>query len=437
MIAATVAASLGDAPSYAQEPPSTTFSGTNGAALAPESKASETILDQPKLTGNWWGARDTLSAHGVEVDVNLSQFYQGVAAGGTQRSFEYGGKVDYYVNLDGGKLGLWPGLSLTAHAETRYADDVNTIDGMFSFGNFNMAFPKVDQDVTGITALKLTELLFDHVLLVAGKINTLDDFRLNFTGKNGLERFMNSAMVANIINARTIPYSTYGAGISVFAEKGPEFTFLVRDPDNHPTTGDLDKLFAHGAVLTGSIRAPISPFGLEGTQVLGGNWSSRHYTALDPSSWVTVPGQGLVAPEESGSWAVYYNFDQYLWMSSANTNTWLGIFGMSGLSDGNPNPIRWNATIGLGAGGLIPGREGDVFGLGYFHMGVSSEFKQLLGGPLAPPGLEQRDEQGVEFFYNAALTRWCHLSADLQIVTPSTNDLDTTVLVGGRLEIVF
>jgi porin len=437
MIAATVAASFGDAVTYAQEPRAAAFSNNNEITLPAESKASDTILDQPRLTGNWWGARDTLSAHGIELDINLSQFYQGVAAGGTERSFEYGGKLDYYVNLDGSKLGLWPGFSVTTHAETRYGDDINGIDGMFSFANFNMAFPKVGQDVTGITALKLTQLLFDHLALIAGKINTLDDFRLNFTGKNGLERFMNSGVVANIINARTIPYSTYGAGFSVFAGQGPQFTFLVRDPNDHATTADLDELFAHGALLTGTLRLPVAPFGVSGTQVIGGNWSSRHYTSVDPSSWVNVPGQGLVATEESGSWAVYYNFDQYLWMDSRNANTWVGVFGMSGLSDGNPNPIRWNATIGLGAGGLIPGREHDTLGLGYFHIGISDDFKQLLSASPAPPGLAQRDEQGVELYYNAAITPWCHLSADLQIVTPSTKDLDTTVLVGGRLKIDF
>jgi len=274
-------------------------------------------------------------------------------------------------------------------------------------------------------------------VLVAGKINTLDDFRLNFTGKNGLERFMNSAVVANIINARTIPYSTYGAGAAFFTESGTEFTFLVRDPNDYATTSGLDQLFADGAVLTGSIRVPVRPFGLPGTEVIGGNWSSRHYTSVDPSSWVEVPGQGLVASEESGSWAVYYNFDQYLWIKSSNTNTWLGLFGMSGLSDGNPNPVRWNATIGLGAGGVIPGREYDTLGLSYFHIGISEDFEQLLSSPAAPPGLAQRDEQGVELYYNAALTPWCHLTADLQIVAPSTEAVDTTVLVGGRLKIDF
>ena len=437
MIIAAAAASPSDWIACAQDIPLPAESASSDGGQWLESEGGRTIFDRSKLTGNWWGARNTLSTNGIQLNINLSQFYQGVADGGAERSFEYGGKLDYYLKVDGGKLGLWEGFSITTHAETRYGNDVNTIDGMFSFGNFNMAFPKVGQDVTGLTSVKFTQLLFDHLLLVAGKVNTLDDFRLNFTGKNGLERFMNSAMVANIINARTIPYSTYGAGFAVFAERGPEFTFLVRDPNDHATTADLDKLFANGVVLTSSIRVPVTPFGLSGTQVLGGNWSSRHYTSVDPSSWVEVPGQGLVAAEETGSWAVYYNFDQHLWINSANTNTWLGLFGMSGLSDGNPNPIRWNATIGLGAGGLIPGRDRDTLGLGFFHMGISDDFKQLLSGPSAPPGLAQRDEQGVELYYNAAITPWCHLSADLQIVTPSTKALDTSVLVGGRLKIDF
>ena len=110
---------------------------------------------------------------------------------------------------------------------------------------------------------------------------------------------------------------------------------------------------------------------------------------------------------------------------------------MTGISDGNPNPIRWNLTLGIGGNSLIPGREADTFGVSYFHLGLSSDFKDLLAGPLAPPGLAQRDEQGSELFYNAALTPWCHLTADLQIVQPSTKNLDTTVLAGARLKVDF
>jgi porin len=431
----SLAACRGETLVFGQETATTTSPDKNVTA---ESQTGGSFFDRPTLTGNWWGARDTLATHGVIFDISFSQFYQGVTQGGNDRDFEYGGKFDYYVTLDGGKAGLLPGFSATTHIETRYGDDINGIDGLFSFGNFNMAFPNGEKADTGVTAFKLTQRLYDHILLIAGKINSLDDFRLNFTSGNGLDRFMNSAVVANIINARTIPYSTYGAGFAVLADQGPEFTFLVRDPDDHATTTDLDRLFAHGALLTASLRIPITPKGLPGTQVIGGNWSSRNHTSLDPSSWANIPGQGLIpVAEKSDSWAVYYNFDQTLWVSSSSTNTWVGVFGMSGLSDGNPNPIRWNATIGLGAGGVIPGRDRDTLGVSYFHLGVSDDFKDLLSGPGAPRVLTQRDEEGVELFYNAALTGWCHLTADLQIVPPSTREFGTTVLIGTRLKIDF
>jgi hypothetical protein len=41
---------------------------------------------------------------------------------------------------------------------------VNDIDGIFSLANFNMAFPKGEHADTGVTALKLTQRLFDHLL---------------------------------------------------------------------------------------------------------------------------------------------------------------------------------------------------------------------------------------------------------------------------------
>lgn len=418
----------------------------SGAAAVPSPTESTVPLasgfggsfgERLKLTGDWFGIRDKLAGYGITLDANLIQFFQGVANGDKDRAFKYGGKIDYFLNIDGNKAGLWKGFFVTMHAETRYGEDVNGIDGMFSFGNFNMAFPKAGRNVTSITRLILSQLLSDNFMVLAGKINSLDDFTLNFTGRNGIERFMNSAVVANIINARTVPYSTYGLGFSVLQDKAPVFTFVVRDPDDHPTTSDLDKLFAHGALLSGTVKITIAPFGLPGHQNAGVNWSSRKFTSVDSTSFANIPGQGIVTGQESGSWALWYTFDQYLWVSQLDANVGWGVFGIAGISDGNPNPVRWNMTLGVGGTSLIPGRERDTFGVGYFRIGLSSDFKDLLGGPLAPPGLAQRDEQGVELFYNAALTRWCHLTADLQIVKPSTKSLHITVLPGMRLKIDF
>ena len=170
------------------------------------------MLSREYLSGNWFGGRDQLAEDGITLDVNHTQFFQGVATGGIEQAAKYGGKIDYFLKYDGDKSGYWEGFSASMHTETRYGEDVNAIDGMLSFGNFNMAFPKAGENVTGITAVSLSQSITDNFTVFAAKINSLDDFELNFTGRNGIDRFMNSAAVANIINARTVPYSTYGAG---------------------------------------------------------------------------------------------------------------------------------------------------------------------------------------------------------------------------------
>ena len=322
-----------------------------------------------------------MAVSGITLDVNLTQFFQSVASGGKERAFAYGGKIDYFLNIDGNKAGLWQGFLVTMHAETRYGEDVNDIDGMFSFGNFNMAFPKAGKDVTGITRLILSQSLSDNFMVFAGKINSLDDFALNFTGRNGVERFMNSAMVANIINARTVPYSTYGVGFSVLRK--------TRRRCSHSSSAILTimrrraiwiELFANGVLLSGTVKMSVAPLGLPGHQNVGVNWNSRKFTSVDPASFVDIPGQGIVAGQESGSWALWYTFDQYLWVSQTDPNVGWGVFGMAGISDGNPNPVRWNMTLGIGGNSLIPGRQRDTFGVGYFRLGLSSDFKKLLGG---------------------------------------------------------
>ena len=87
-------------------------------------------------------------------------------------------------------------------------------------------------------------------MVFAGTVHSLDDFVLICTGRNGVERCMNSIMIANVIHARTVPYATDGAGVSVLRDQVPAFTFLVRDPDDHVTTSDLEKLCVHGVVLS-------------------------------------------------------------------------------------------------------------------------------------------------------------------------------------------
>jgi porin len=48
-----------------------------------------------------------------------------------------------------------------------------------------------------------------------------------------------------------------------------------------------------------------------------------------------------------------------------------------------------------------------------------------------------RDERGVELFYNIGVTPWCHLTADMQVITPIQDGVKTSLVLGARMKIDF
>ena len=200
--------------------------------------------------------------------------------------------------------GCRDGFLVSIHAETRYGEDINPDTGMLTFANFNMAFPKAGENATGVTKFIVSQSLSDEFVVFAGKINTLDDFELNFTGRNGIDRFMNSGMVANIINARTVPYSTYGDRI-LRASRSGSGVLLCRPRSQQPCHNM--SIWMNCLRMEFSSRAQSRSRSLLSAyreiRNFGVNWNSREFTSVDPSSFVIVPGQGIVAGQISGSWA--------------------------------------------------------------------------------------------------------------------------------------
>ena len=82
---------------------------------------------RPKLTGDWGGLREQLRDHGVTFDISATTYYQGIASGGLHEGFEFGGRNDYWLNVDGQKAGLWPGFFINLHGETVYGDSVKPV----------------------------------------------------------------------------------------------------------------------------------------------------------------------------------------------------------------------------------------------------------------------------------------------------------------------
>ena len=79
---------------------------------------------RPRLTGSWFGLRDELGKKGVVFDVDLLLTPQSVMTGGVDTGSEFWGNADYTLNVDTGKLGLWPGGFLKLSADSGFGHNV-------------------------------------------------------------------------------------------------------------------------------------------------------------------------------------------------------------------------------------------------------------------------------------------------------------------------
>lgn len=345
--------------------------------------------------------------------------------------------LDYVLEIDGQQLGLWPGFFVNIKAETRYGTDANQNAGTLSAPNFIMTFPEAEGNVSALTNVTVTQALSERFALFAGKLNSIDEYVLRFNpevaGRPSLGGFQNTSLIWNPIVARTFPYSTAGAGFAVLDDASqPIFSFTALDPEERTTEGFSD-LYSEGVVLVPDLTLRGRPFGKPGLLNLGATYSTASYTSVSPSAFMAFPLQLLAAgvfPIKDESWAVYGNAYQALSEDSLGRS--YGVFVQVGVSDGNPNPIRWTVSGGFAGWSPIPGRALDSFGIGSYYLGLSDDFKDLSQF-IAP----QRDEYGLEVFYSAGLTPWARLTADLQVIRPSTEAIDTAVVAGLRLQLRY
>jgi porin len=389
-----------------------------------------------KFTGDWCCLRDDLRDSGYTFDLSATTYYQGTASGGLRDTFRFGGRNDYLVDVDGQKAGLWEGLYVNLHGETVYGDSVNLFTGAVVPVNIGRAHPVFIDTETALTNVRFTQALSENLVVYGGKINTIDNVQQPFMRGRGLDAgFMNAAFVWNPILGRTMNYATLGAGAAVLAGGQPVATLTVYDTNDATTTSGFDVLFDNGAVIYPTVSLPTTFFGMPGHQSLWGAYSSGQYDILDPQSVNIFPPPTpgpLPTTLVSGSWWIDYRFDQALWVDPTDpTRSW-GVFGDVGISDGKPNPIQWSVIAGIGGSSPICSRKLDTFGIACYYLGLGDSFKNDVGA-IVPV----RDERGVELFYNVAVTPWCHVTADLQVITPILEGAETSLVLGLRAKIDF
>jgi porin len=108
----------------------------------------------------------------------------------------------------------------------------------------------------------------------------------------------------------------------------------------------------------------------------------------------------------------------------------IGLFSRVGFADKATNPVEWALNGGIGGRGMIPSRDDDTFGVGYYYNRIQTTrlFSAL--------GLED-STQGFECFYNVAVTPAVHVTLDLQVVTSVEARVQTATILGLRASLTF
>jgi porin len=380
------------------------------------------------LLGAAFGLRPLLEEEGLSFYVSSTQFEPGVAAGGIQQAFRWGSKFDMLAHVDSGKLGLWEGGTLDLFAESRLGQSVDGFAGTFSPTNLAMFFPVHDQQITAITGLKFTQAVNDWFGFYFGKLNALNGDLERFLKYPLTSRFWNAAFNFNLALDR-YPYSTPGAGFYFVPERGPVLSLLALNSYNSPRTSGLENLGRNGVFLYAQAAQATTFFNLPGRQIVAGLFGTGSFSNLAPASFVELPTGATIAPKKDGTWTLLWNMEQRLWADPDDSDRGLGLYIQTGLGDGNPNPVRWFVSVAVCGNSPLPGREGDLYGVGFYDLTPSAQAKS------SAPGL--RDEQGVELFYNIRIAPGCHLSPDLQVLHPGLAPVDNALVLGVRLKLDF
>lgn len=399
-------------------------------SLVPSPLPRSDLWTRSQLTGDWAGRRRELAENGLTFFGDITQYYQGVTTGGRAQQFKYGGRGDYLIDLDSRKMGLWDGGHFDFRGETRLGQDCNEIDGAVAPSNFAMALPRLNQDETALTGAQYTQDLSESVSVFLGKLNLLDGTPASYARGMRLNYFWNAAMQSNLSRSYLIP-STLGAGFTIRDGVEPVFHFYLLDSHYTPDTSGLPVLFTNGVVAYGEYCVRTNWLDLPGHSAVGFLYSTASRTALDTNPYVVLQSilSGTSLPTVSSAWTATYRFDQVVYANAVDARRNWTLYSDLGLTDGNPNPIRWFANVSLVGGSPIRGREDDRIGIGYYHLGVSNLPILSLHGIGA--------EDGVELFYNVAVTPWFHVTPDVQILDPAQKNTATALLVGVRARLSF
>ena len=429
---------------YAQQPatspsPQEPANGVPVAKAEPEPQTD--IATRETMTGDWGGTRSRWKEKGIDFEFKLSNFVQGIASGGLSDDVEYTGKFEMTWKFDLGKVAGWKYWSSEIKSEFRFSGPL--LGGVGGINPVNTAAisPAADGESVAITAFNFTRVIpidlkkGDLWAISFGRFNVLDLIDEDFFGGAGTERFFNLAQIGPLTIVREVPLVTNGFSAAYVRGGEPRFTLVVLDPNDHTLDAGLDDLFADGVTFSPGVHFPVKYWNKSAKHSLSAAVTTKKFTPFDIIRQNLIPGPAVNPVEpKRGSWSVSYVFRQYL-VERGHRDGW-GFFGQASVANKDTSPITKFFNVGLGGNGLIKSRNRDELGVAYAFSDLSSVLKDNID--LVTVGNRRpRAEHQFEAFYNFHFTPWLQLTGDLQIVRPIRNNVDSAIVPGARLVMIF
>ena len=441
---------------FAQEPTPTPASSTapsapkNSSQVGQESSSPATtkpaapepdFWTQETMTGDWGGTRSRWKEKGVELEFEYVGIVQGIASGGTNDQITLTNKLETTWKFDLGKVAGWKFWSSEIKAEWRFGGPAVTGTGGINFGNTAGMTPAPSGSVVSVTAVNFTRIIpkdmkkGDLYVVAFGRFNLLDLIDEDFFGWAGEERFLNIAPIGPLTVLRQVPLVTTAVSFVTVRGGEPRFTFTVLDPNDQSLDPGLDPPFADGVSFYPAYNIPTKYLGKTAKHTFSGAITTKKYTPFDAIRQIIIPGPALNPVEpKRGSWSATYVFRQYL-IERGHRDGW-GLFTQLSVADKDTSPITRFVNVGIGGNGLIASRRNDEFGLSYAYTSLSSVLRDNIN--LITFGLRTvQPEHQFEGFYNLHITPWLRLTGDLQIIRGVRPRVDTAVVPGARLEVIF
>lgn len=407
------------------------------------------------LTGNWGGARTSLSKMGIDWNLTYTGEVFSNMSGGLTRGTAYEDLIDLELESDLNKLFGWKGG--TAHLSLYQINDsgrnagdlvgaISDISGIDARPAFRLFTLYVQQELGSAGSLRIGQIAADDefvisdtaALLVNGSFgwaNPVDD---NLPGGGpayplatpGIRLKLDPSEEVKVLAAI---FSGNPAGDCAPNEK-PEVC------NKHGTTFS----FTGGALFMGEVQyrpnAKLNGHGdggpPESAYRLGGWYHNDEF-----------PDLANPKLEREGNWSIYGIFDQAVWRNASSALTlFLGV----AATPEDRSPISFYIDGGFGIYGPLASRPDDVIIFGVAYSDISSDLEALNKATRRATGISipiQDSETAIELTYIAQVTPWWTLQPDLQYIihpggnVPSPNNptraVEDSFLVGFRTRVTF